>query len=138
MTGEYQHSLDAKGRLFIPARLREELGQEFYVTISMDKCLDAYNAEQWKILSDKVNAMSYRNQRSVRSLFSMACKCELDAQGRILLPANLREWAGLTKNVSVLGANNHAEFWDADAWLAVREEETSPENIARIMEELDF
>ncbi|MCD8088161.1 MAG: division/cell wall cluster transcriptional repressor MraZ [Oscillospiraceae bacterium] len=138
MTGEYHHSLDAKGRLFIPSRLREELGPEFYVTLSMDKCLCAYSAEQWQIFSDKVNAMPYVRQRAMRPLYAFASKCELDAQGRVLLPQNLRERAGLVKNVTVLGSNNHAEFWDSDEWDAIRDGEASPENIAAVMEALDF
>ena len=138
MTGEYQHSLDAKGRLFIPARLREELGPEFYITLSMDKCLCAYSAEQWKIFSDKVNAMPYVKQRLMRPLYAFASKCELDAQGRVLVPQNLRERAGLVKNVTVLGSNNHAEFWDSDEWAKLRDEEASPENIAAVMQEFDF
>ena len=68
MTGVYQHSLDAKGRLFIPAKLREELGDVFYVTLSMDKCLSAYSAENWQVFSDKVNAMPYVKQRKMRCL----------------------------------------------------------------------
>ncbi len=70
MTGEYQHNLDAKGRLFIPARLREELGDVFYVTLSMDRCLSAYNSESWQTFSDKVNAMPYVKQRKMRPLFA--------------------------------------------------------------------
>ncbi|MCD7844368.1 MAG: division/cell wall cluster transcriptional repressor MraZ [Oscillospiraceae bacterium] len=138
MTGEYHHSLDAKGRLFIPSRLREELGPEFYVTLSMDRCLCAYSAEQWQIFSDKVNAMPYVKQRAMRPLYAFASKCELDAQGRVLLPQNLRERVGLVKNVTVLGSNNHAEFWDSDEWDAIRDGEASPENIAAVMEALDF
>lgn len=138
MTGEYQHTLDSKGRLFIPARLREELGDEFYVTLSMDKCLYAYSAENWKIFSDKVDAMPYVKQRAMRPLYAFAAKCELDAQGRILLPKGLRDRVGLTKNVTVLGANNHAEFWDSDVWASVRDTEASSENIAAVMQELDF
>ena len=138
MTGEYQHSLDTKGRLFIPARLRDELGAEFYVTLSMDHCLNAYSAEQWDIFSSKVNAMPYIKQRAMRPLFSNACKCELDTQGRILLPQKLRDQAGLTKNVTVLGSNNHAEFWDSDEWAKIRDVEASPENIAAVMQEFDF
>ena len=138
MTGEYQHSLDAKGRLFIPARLREELGAEFYVTLSMDKCLCAYSAENWQIFSDKVNAMPYVKQRAMRPLYAFASKCELDAQGRVLLPQSLRERVGLGKNVTVLGSNNHAEFWDSDTWSEIRDAEASPENIAAVMQELDF
>ena len=138
MTGEFQHNLDAKGRLFIPARLRDELGDVFYVTISMEKCLSAYSGESWQNLSDKVSAMPYVKQRMVRPLFAHAAKCELDKQGRILLPQNLRDFAGLDKNVTVVGCNNHAEFWDRDAWNAVNAIETTPENIAAVMEELDF
>ena len=138
MTGEFQHNLDAKGRLFIPARLREELGDVFYVTISMEKCLSAYSAESWQNLSDKASAMPYVKQRMVRPLFAHAAKCELDKQGRILLPQSLRDFAGLDKNVTVVGCNNHAEFWDSDEWNKTNAIETTPENIAAVMEELGF
>ena len=66
MTGEYQHSLDNKGRLFIPAKLRDELGEVFFITLSMDKCLCAYSAENWKVFSDKVSAMPFVKQRKMR------------------------------------------------------------------------
>ncbi|MBQ8263544.1 MAG: division/cell wall cluster transcriptional repressor MraZ [Clostridia bacterium] len=138
MTGEYQHNLDSKGRLFIPAKLREELGNVFYVTLSMDKCLSAYSAESWRDFSDKVNAMPYVKQRKMRPLFAYAAKCELDTQGRILIPQNLRDFAGLTKNVTVVGCNNHAELWDAAAWNEINIIETTPENISAVMEELEF
>lgn len=138
MTGEYQHSLDAKGRLFIPARLRDELGAEFYVTISADTCLCAYSAENWQKFSDKISAMPYKDQRKMRALHAFAAKCELDAQGRVLLPQTLREFAKLEKSVTVLGANNHAEFWNSDLWADIRDTEMSPENIAALMQELDF
>lgn len=138
MTGEYQHTLDTKGRLSIPARLREELGNVFYVTLSMDKCLSAYSAESWQKFSDKVNEMPYVKQRKMRPLFAYAAKCEIDAQGRILLPQNLRDYAGLIKNVTVVGSNNHAEFWDSDSWAEINTLETTPENIAAVMEELEF
>lgn len=138
MTGEFQHNLDAKGRLSIPARLREELGNVFYVTISMEKCLSAYSAESWQVFSDKVNAMPYVKQIKMRPLFAYAAKCELDSQGRILLPQNLRDFAGLDKAVAVIGCNNHAEFWDAAEWSRSTAIETTPENIMAVMQELDF
>ena len=138
MTGEYQHTLDSKGRLSIPARLREDLGNVFYVTLSMDKCLSAYSSESWETLTEKVNDMPYVKQRKMRPLFAYAAKCEVDAQGRILIPQNLRDFAGLTKNVAVVGCNNHAEFWDSDSWSAVNVIEATPENIAAVMEELEF
>ena len=138
MTGEYQHSLDSKGRLFMPAKLRDELGEVFFITISMDRCLCAYSAESWKNLSERVSAMPYVKQRKMRPLFAHAARCELDAQGRTLIPQNLREYAGFTKNVTVVGCNNHAELWDSDAWKEVFLRETTPENIAAVMEELEF
>ncbi|MGI6029317.1 MAG: division/cell wall cluster transcriptional repressor MraZ [Candidatus Heteroscillospira sp.] len=136
MTGEYQHTLDAKGRLFIPAKLREKLGSEFYITISMDKCLSVYSGESWKNFSDRVEAMSYVQQRRMRPLFVYAARVELDNQGRVLLPQNLRAYAGLVKNVTIVGCNNHAELWDSEAWQAVAALEITPENIAAVMEEL--
>ena len=138
MTGEYQHSLDSKGRLFIPAKLRDELGEVFFITISMDRCLCAYSGESWKGLTERVDAMPFVKQRKMRPLFAHAAKCELDAQGRILIPQNLRDYAGFTKNVTVVGCSNHAELWDSEAWRAVFEQETTPENIAAVMEELEF
>ena len=138
MTGEFQHSLDNKSRLFIPAKLREELGEVFYMTLSMDRCLCAYSAENWQIFSDKVGAMPYVQQRRMRPLFAHAARCELDSQGRTIIPQNLRAYAGLTKNVTVVGCNNHAELWVSDAWKSVYEVESTPENIAAAMEELGF
>ena len=138
MTGEYQHSLDSKGRLFMPAKLRDELGEVFFITISMDRCLCAYSSESWQQLSDRVSAMPFVKQRKMRPLFAHAARCELDAQGRVLIPQNLRDYAGLTKSVTVVGCNNHAELWDSEAWSAVYALETTPENIAAVMEELEF
>ena len=121
MTGEYQHSLDNKGRLFIPAKLRDELGEVFFITLSMERCLCAYSAENWKAFSDKVSAMPYVKQRKMRPLFAYAAKCELDNQGRTLIPAHLREYAHLSKNVAVIGCNNHAEIWDEASWQKLTE-----------------
>ena len=138
MTGEYQHALDNKGRAFIPAKLRDEIGPVVYVTLSMDRCLSVYSAASWEVLTEKVNALPYVRQHRMRPLFAHADRCELDAQGRILLPQNLRDWAGLRKDVTVVGCNNHAELWDSEAWAGVFSLETTPENIAAVMEELEF
>ena len=138
LTGEYQHSLDNKGRLFIPAKLREELGEVFFLTLSMDRCLCAYSAENWESFSAKVSAMPYVKQRRMRPLFAHAARCELDSQGRTVIPQNLRAYAGLEKNVTVVGCNNHAELWDSEEWKSVYDAESTPENIAAAMEELEF
>ena len=138
MTGEYEHSLDSKGRVFVPARLRDELGGTFYVTVSMDSCLSVYSAESWEEFTEKCDAMSYVKQRKMRPLFAMAARCEADGQGRILLPMNLREFAGLSKDVTVVGCNNHAEIRDRERWKEVNTLEMTAENIAAVMEELEF
>ena len=138
MTGEYRHNLDSKGRIFVPAKLREELGDVFYITVSMDRCLCAYSAADWEQLSARVKEMPYVKQRKMRPLFARAAKLELDIQGRALIPQNLREYAGFTKNVTVIGCNNHAELWDTDLWDSTLSEELSPENLAAVMEELEF
>ena len=104
----------------------------------MDKCLSAYSSENWQAFSEKVDSMPYVKQRNMRPLFAYAAKCDIDAQGRILIPQNLRDFAGLSKNVTVVGCNNHAEFWDSDSWNEINVIETTPENIAAVMEALEF
>ena len=138
MTGQYQHTVDAKGRLFIPAKLREELGETFYVTMGMDGCLSVYSDESWAKFTEKFESLPYTRTKAMRPLFANAAKCEPDAQGRILLPAKLRAYAGLQKDVVVIGVSNRAEIWDAEKWYAVEAAELNPENTGAVMEELGF
>ncbi len=138
MTGTYRHTLDGKGRLFIPARLREELGDVFYVTISTDSCLTVYSNDSWERLNDKIRSLPRIKQKMMRPLYSHAAKCEPDSQGRVLLPQELRDYAGLTKNVAVVGTGDCAEIWDEDRWNEVDSSETSPESLAAAFRELDF
>ena len=143
MTGIYQHTIDAKGRLFIPARLREELGNKFHVTVSIDtsskkKCLAAYSKESWERYDEKINMMPRAKQNKYRVFFSRADECVLDGQGRILLVQLLRDWADLKKDVTVVGAGGCVEFWDSETWAAIDAMEATPENIAALFEELDF
>lgn len=138
MTGQYQHSIDAKGRLFIPAKLREELGATFYVTIAgTDPCLAVYSEESWEKLTEKFDNLPYsKAKKAIRTLYSNAAKCEPDAQGRILLPQKLRAYAGLTKDVVVAGVSKRAEIWNADAWAKLEAEEMEADSLAAVMEEL--
>jgi len=138
VTGIYEHSIDAKGRLFIPARLRQDLGDVFYVTISSEPCLSAYSLETWEKMKEKVSAMNRLEQKKARPIFAHAARCELDSQGRILLPQKLRDFANLTKDVAIVGAGNCVEIWDKAAWDKTDAEETTPENIAQVFAELDF
>lgn len=134
MTGTYSHTLDAKGRLFIPARLRDELGDVFYVTLSGERCLNGYSEERWEEFRQKVRALTRSEQIAYRPLFSHAAKCELDAQGRILIPKELRDFVGLKKNVTIIGNNDIAEFWDTDTWNPKDDMEIQLENLQKLFE----
>jgi MraZ protein len=138
MTGEYQHSIDTKGRLFIPASLREELGETIYVTISIERALCVYSEAAWHEKEEKFNALPSAQARRIRQLFVNAAKCTLDAQGRILLPQKLRNYANLKKDVMVLGVSNHAEIWDKDSWAAASEIEMDPASLEAAVDELNF
>ncbi len=138
MKGEYKHSIDAKGRLAIPAKLREELGDHFTVTKGLDGCLAIYPDAEWEGLEQRIRSMPMSKARDLqRFFFSAAFDAELDSQGRILLPANLRKYAGLTKETVVIGAFNHAEIWDAEKW-AQYNDNINEERIIEAMEELGF
>ena len=136
MTGQYAHNIDAKGRLFIPARLREELGQSFHVTIGMDHCLSIYSNESWDAFMEKLRELPYSKAKALRVLSANAVDCEPDAQGRILIPAKLREYAGLQKEVVVIGSVDRAEIWNAERWA--REEAMALESgsLEQAMEEM--
>ena len=138
LIGQYQHSIDAKGRLFIPAKFREELGETFYVTIGLDGCLSVYSDTKWAALIEKVEALPISKARSMRTLFANAAKCEPDAQGRILIPAKLREYAKLEKDVIITGASRCVELWNPERWAPIESEGLDPENLAAAMEELGF
>jgi MraZ protein len=122
--GEYEHNMDDKGRLAVPARFREALGDGLIVTRGFERCLMGFPRERWEQLSQQVSALSLgqgdaRNLR--RLLFSGAADVQLDRQGRILIPQNLREYAGLNDQVIVAGLNTHFEIWSADRWGEVLE-----------------
>jgi len=117
--GEYQHSLDEKGRLIIPARFREDLGEHFIVTRGLDHCLFVYPLAQWKILEEKIRELptSHAETRSfVRMFFSGAVETELDKQGRVVIPQHLREHANIQKDVFVIGVSSKVEIWAKDHW----------------------
>ncbi|MBO8136616.1 MAG: division/cell wall cluster transcriptional repressor MraZ [Desulfotomaculum sp.] len=117
--GEYSHTIDAKGRLIIPARFREGLGDRFIVTKGLDNCLFVYPQHEWASLEQKLKSLPFTRADArafVRFFFSGANECELDKQGRILIPANLREYAQLSKEVIVLGVSSRVEIWAKERW----------------------
>ena len=135
--GEYKHSIDAKGRLAMPAKLREELGERFTVTKGLDGCLSVYPEKEWEALEDRIRGLGNgeKARRVKRYYFANAFDAQLDAQGRILIPPALRDHAGLVKEVSILGSDPYVEIWDTEAW---RREcaKMSNDEIAQAMEKL--
>ena len=138
MIGQYQHNIDAKGRLFIPAKLREELGVTFYLAMGVDACLAIYPQAAWDRFREKFESLPMSQSKAMRPLFANAVKCEPDSQGRIVVTQKLRKYAGLEKDVVIIGVNDRAEIWSADAWNAQEEEEMTPEKMAACMAELGF
>lgn len=119
LSGEYSHNLDAKGRVILPARLREELGDNFYVTKYFEGCLAVYSAEEFEKLGASIQALP-GNMKEVRKLqriiITGAHQCEIDKQGRFVIPPTLREFASLEKELTIVGNGTHAEIWDSAKW----------------------
>lgn len=135
--GEYQHSVDAKGRVIIPSKFRDGLGERFIITKGLENCLFAYSSEEWTNLEVKIKALPFTDKdvrAFVRFFFAGATECEVDKQGRILVPQNLREYAGLDKDVYILGVSNRVEVWDKNKWENYFEDENmSTDKIAEKM-----
>ncbi len=118
-TGEYQHTLDSKGRVIIPSRLRDGLGDSFVITRGLDQCLFVYPSSEWVRLEQKMKQLPFTKKDSrafTRLFFSGAMEVEADKQGRVLIPQNLREYAGIEKDVMFIGVSNRVEVWSEDAW----------------------
>ncbi len=132
--GEYQHSLDSKGRLIIPAKFRENIGEGAVITRGLDNCLFLFPIAEWKILEEKLKALPLTKadaRQFVRFFFSGASECEFDKQGRITLPQNLRTYGEIDKDVVVIGVSNRIEIWSKERWEKyVLEAEDSYETIA--------
>ena len=126
--GEYSHSLDAKGRLIVPAKFREGLGEHFILTKGIDTCLYIYTKEEWDKFAEKLHDLPITNanvRRFVRFFLSGAVECDTDNQGRIIIPQSLRTYAGLVKEVVSAGVGARIEVWSKDNW----ESECNPENL---------
>ncbi len=123
--GEYRHGIDNKGRLIFPVKFRDELGGNFVITKGLDKCLFVYSFAEWSILENKLKSlpMAKKDARAfVRFFFAGASEVECDKQGRVLIPSNLRLYAGLQKDVVVIGVSNRIELWDEISWQKYNED----------------
>jgi MraZ protein len=117
--GEFQHTVDPKGRVIIPSAFREELGEKFILTKGLDGCLFAYSKAEWTNLEEKLKTLPLASKDArafTRFFFSSAAECEKDKQGRIVIPQNLRAYAGLEKDVYIIGVSTRVEIWDRERW----------------------
>ena len=144
LTGEYNHTMDAKGRVTVPARFREELGASFVVTRGFEGCLTAYPQERWSRIQKNLESLSLTNTagRKLSRLFlGNAIECEPDQMGRILIPTPLRSAADLKKDIVLTGLGDRVEIWDKEAWDVLNGrnalENMTPEELTRL-EELEL
>ena len=117
--GEYSHSIDSKGRLIIPSRLRNSLGDAFVLTKGLDECLMAYDTDEWASFERKLHDLPVTNKNArklVRHFLGGAVDIEADSQGRILIPLNLREYAGLTRDAVLVGMGSRIEIWSRERY----------------------
>ena len=135
LIGEYEHTLDAKGRLSMPAKLRRDMGEAFIVTKGLDGCLFAFSSEEWMNFESKLKSLplSDKNARNfVRFFLAGATECELGKQGRFLIPNNLRQSANLGKEAVIIGVGTRLEIWNKQIWMS-KDEEISADDIAENM-----
>ena len=140
--GEYEHQLDTKGRMIVPSKFRYDLNERFIITRGRDKCLFGYTLEEWQLIEEKMKTlpMTKKDARKfMRMFFSGAVEVELDKQGRINIPQNLRQYANLSKECTVIGVSNRIEIWDRETWSSFYDEsEESFEDIAEDLIDFDF
>lgn len=132
--------MDPKGRVFIPSRFREGLGDRFITTKGLEQCLFVYSSSEWDSIEAKLKSLPFTDKdvrAFVRFFFAGAAECGADKQGRVLLPQNLREYANLEKDVCIIGVSSRVEIWDSTSWESYcTDENTNPDNIAGKMAQL--
>ena len=140
MIGKFPAKLDDKNRLFVPAKLRAELGEDFYVTLGVNcghRCLTVYTAAEWQTLSDNFNALSIHKRGGATSLIFMnATQCNPDKQYRFGLTQFLLDYAGIDREVMIVGRAGQAEIWDAAEFAAFEMENLTPEKLLASLEEI--
>lgn len=138
--GEYNHTLDSKGRLIVPSKFRESLGERFFVTKGLDGCLSVYPPKEWDCFMEKLKQLPMTNKdarKFSRFFLAGASECEIDKQGRILIPANLREFAKLEKEAVLVGVSTRIEIWNRDKWDEINDVDVDDmDDIAQHMEDI--
>ncbi len=133
--GEYNHTIDAKGRIIVPSKFRNMLGDNFVVTNGLDGCLWVFPADEWDLFYEKLRSLPVTKKDTrqfVRNFMANADNPEIDKQGRILIPQNLRQKANLEKDVVLIGTGPRIEIWNKEAWEATYEEEDADEIAERM------
>ena len=137
LIGEYEHSLDVKGRLILPAKIREDMGDKFIVTKGLDGCLSGFSQNEWTNFEEKLKTLPLTNKNArdfVRFFLSGATECEIDKQGRFLIAGNLREYASLEKDAIIIGVGTRIEIWNREKWKSYNSDENiSADEIAENM-----
>ena len=137
LIGEYEHSLDVKGRLILPAKIREDMGDKFIVTKGLDGCLFGFSQNEWTNFEEKLKTLPLTNKNArdfVRFFLSGAIECEIDKQGRFLIASNLREYANMEKEAVIIGVGTRIEIWNKEKWNKYNSKENiSAEEIAENM-----
>ena len=126
LIGEYEHSLDTKGRLILPAKIREDMGETFIITKGLDGCLFGFSQTEWANFEENLKTLPLTNKNArdfVRFFLSGATECEMDKQGRFLIVANLREYANLEKDAVIIGVGTRIEIWNKEKWKAYNSDE---------------
>ena len=126
LIGEYTHTIDTKGRIIMPSKLKEDIGEKFVITKGLDGCLFVYSKAEWKNFEDKLRSFPLTNKDAralVRFFLAGAMECEVDKQGRFLISSNLREFASLEKDVVIIGVLDKIEIWSKDKWLEYSKKE---------------
>ena len=140
LMGTYEHRLDSKARLVLPAKIREKLGDVVVVAAGLDKCVSLYSEREWENFSEKIRDLAFysnpKHRNFARIMLSSADKTTIDGTGRVLLPTYLREHAKLSQEVVVCGVNDHAEVWDKEVWETIHK--PGLENLSELAQDLSF
>jgi len=138
LVGGSEHTINAQGRMFFPARFKDELWENITVCRGVEKCLMLFNSQEWQAFSDRIKSQPFSiSSQLQRYFFSTAAVCSVDAQGRLLLPKDLRDFASLKKNVWVVGTQDRAEIWDPEEWERSQQTLTN-DDVKALMDKIGF